>query len=384
MTVPPLANRKPGAATLLSDPASPQPIRLLFRVVDAESTQPIPGAQIRAAYFYPGGRGEGHNLVTDQSGIASVPEPNEGGRPGMNLFVSVAGYVPKAMGFGPNAPSEYLFKAERAVLVAGSVVDQSGAPVPDVRLDASRSEDYKNGSPNTDFQTIHVTTDANGQFVYHYIPQSYDEVNFNLSADGYAVTRATVSVRSSDATNAHLIIKRGFAVIGRVTDSFGTPVYNAKVREFHNYGHRSVSTETDFNGEFELLGISSPLEPKAEIVVQADGFAPQLKTVELRSPTNVLNFVLAPGVSFRGRVLDEAGRPITNAAVRTDADNQGRCPFQWLTRTDALGRFQWDSAPDSETLFWFEADGYEVIRDLPLVPDGTDLEIKLKRKSSTK
>lgn len=112
--------------------------------------------------------------------------------------------------------------------------------------------------------------------------------------------------------------------------------------------------------------------------------APQLKPVELREPTNVLNFVLAAGVWFHGRVIDEAGQPIANAAVRTDSDNQGRRPFQWFTRTDDDGRFEWNSAPTQETLFWFEADGYEVIRDIPMVPDGKDLEIKLKRKRGSK
>jgi len=132
-----------------------------------------------------------------------------------------------------------------------------------------------------------------------------------------------------------------------------------------------------------LLGVSNPIEPKSEIVAEADHMAPQLKTVELHDATNTLNFVLVPGTLFRGHVIDEAGQPITNAAVRTDVGDQGRQPFRWFTRTDTHGHFEWDSAPAQPVLFWFEADGYEVIRDRLITPDGTDFEIKLKRKAKT-
>src|SRR5258708_3337668 len=153
----------------------------------------------------------------------------------MNLFVSPEGYVPKAISFGPDVPSEYVFKAEAAAFVAGVVVDESGAPVPGVALAARCREDYKDGTPNTDFQTTKVTTDTNGRFVYHYIPKSYAEAGFDLTCDGYAVTGARVSMRSTDAANARFVIKRGFAIVGRVTDPEGASIFNAKVKEFHNY-----------------------------------------------------------------------------------------------------------------------------------------------------
>ena len=51
------------------------------------------------------------------------------------------------------------------------------------------------------------------------------------------------------------------------------------------------------------------------------------------------------------------------------------------TQTDAEGRFEWDSAPAEEVLFWFEAEGFKWIRDLPLLPDGSEHEIKLTRKA---
>ena len=297
----------------------------------------------------------------------------------MNVFVSMPGYVPKAVGFGKNAPAEYVLKVQSASLAGGIVVDEQDAPVAGVKLQALRSEDHKSGKPSTDFQTTKVETDLNGRWLYPYIPKSYEEADFYLTCDGYAVTRVSVPMGKPEPANATLVIKRGFAVAGRVTDAQGVTIPGAAVREFHNFGHRKLSTKTDVNGEFLLLGISSPIGPQTEVVVESKGMAPQLRKVELLQPTNVVNFVLTKGNVFRGRVVDESGQPLAGVACRTDSDNQGRRPFEWFTHTDADGRFEWDSAPGEPVLFWFETAGYSTIRDLPLTADGSDHEIKLAR-----
>ncbi len=367
-------------APTLSDSVS-EKIRMRLQVLTGDTGQRLEGATVRAAYFYAGGRGERHELLTDQFGVAAIPEANEGGDPGMNVFVSIPGFVPVAIGLGRNAPAEYVLKIEPAALVAGVVVDEEGQPVSGVILQASPNEDYKSGQPNTDFQTTKVETDAAGRFRYPYLPHSYEEARFALTRDGYAVSHAVVPMEKSESVSAILVIKRGYAVAGRVTDAWGNPIFGASVKEFHNYGHRKLATETDWNGEFLLLGFSSEYEPTAEITVEAHSMTPQLRKIELLQSTNVANFSLTNATLFRGRVLDEFGQPIAGVACRTDSDNQGRQPFRWFTHTDAQGCFEWDSAPAEPTLFWFELDGYEVIRDRLLTANGSDHEITLVRKT---
>jgi RNA polymerase sigma factor (sigma-70 family) len=377
----PFARRSPGMAAAIE---VPQRVRLNFRVVDAVSGEGLAGGQVRAAYFYAGGRGEGHNLVTDGNGNAAIPEANEGGNPGFNVFASVEGYVPIAIGFGENAPDEYLLKLEPAAAARGVVVDEQGMRVEGVRLEALRSEDYKDGSPNTDFQTTRVETDGNGRWVYHYIPKSYNEVGFILTGEGYAVTSASVTMNEPESQNVRLVIKRGFAVVGRVTDAQGAPVFEASVKELHNFGHRKRSTVTDGNGEFALLGLSTNFDSRIHIGIQARGMAAQSQWIELREPTNAVQIVLAKGNVFRGRVMDEMGNPIPKVAVRTDYDfkNQIQTRFEWRTETDASGWFEWDSAPAEVICYWFEADGHEVIRGQPRPADGVEHQIILKSKSA--
>src|SRR5437870_6368643 len=84
-------------------------------------------------------------------------------------------------------------------------------------------------------------------------------------------------------------------------------------------------------------------------------------------------------------VAIDVGDPISEASVRTDYnfEKQIETRFEGQTHTDAEGRFEWDSAPADEICFWFEADGYEVIRGRPMLADGSYHEIKLTRKGES-
>lgn len=368
-------------------PESQDKVRFVLRVVDKETGAGVAGARVRAAYFYAGGVGERHDLLSDADGNAGIPHPNVPGKNAhLNVFVGIEGYVPKAIGIG--RPSEdmkdYLLELDPALAVGGTVVDENGLSVPGVTMQALRTGDHKNGTPNTDFQTTKVTTDADGRWIFHYVPKQYATVEFYLTCTNYAVTRVSVAVGQPESLNATVVIKRGFVFAGRVTDSEGNPVAQATVKEHHNFGYRKLASETDTDGVFALVGIADadPTMPQVELVVEAKGKAPQLHTAQLLSPTNAANFVLAKGKLFRGRVADAAGNPIPDAVVRTDWCDQIPTRFEWLTHTDAEGRFEWDSAPAEETCFWFEADGYDVIRGSPILPDGADHEIKLTRKNN--
>lgn len=389
--------------------------RFIVRVVDRETGVGLPGAKIHAPYFYAGGVGESHDLETDSDGNAPIPERNHPERlAGMNLFVRAEGYVPIAISLhGGDAMTNRTIELEPALSVGGTVVDEQGQPVPGVELQAQRDDSdvfkggeptYKRGAPNTDFQLSKVRTDPDGRWLFPYVPKNYNTIGFQLTCSNYAVTRVSVPVGQPESLNATLVIERGYAVAGQVLDSAGRPVAGATVREYHNFGYRKLSTRTDENGFFVmqglkmprrmLVGFRDPLHPKAEwtepeqkiqIIAEAEGKALQEQTILLANPTNVVDFTLAPGSVFRGRVVDEAGNPVPGAAVRTDFDfqNQIEDPYEWLAHTDEAGRFEWDSAPAKPVCFWFEADGYEVIRSLSIVPDGTDHEISLRRTTRT-
>jgi len=406
--------RPSGARVLVNRPAANLPavettgtVRLRLRVVDAETELGLAGAKVKAVYFYAGGVGEGHELMTDEYGNAAVPESDKPANHGMNLFVSAEGYVPKSMQFN-RSDAEYTMRLDRGLTVSGTVVDEQGQSVEGVKIQVQTPAVQGNGPDSVDLQTSAVFSDSDGRWLCTFIPGVIEEIRFVLTRDDYAVTLPVVPVGKVDLRNLVLVIDRGFTVTGRVTDLEGQPIAGAAVKELNNTGYRRQSTLTYADGTFALQGLLSeyefyrqrPNEANANgtlrirgmagigephgvrVLVQADGFAPQTPTVQLLEPTNVVNFTLAQGNIFRGRVLDQAGNPIPDAVVRTDTDNQGLDKFKWQTRTDAEGRFEWDSAPAEPVLFWFEADGYNWLRDVPLVADGSVHEIKLAQKTT--
>lgn len=416
-------------------------VKILFHVLDAETGDGLANAKIQVAYFGAGGVDEGHDVLTDNNGVAAIPEPDDPTKNhGPNVFVAAEGHVPKVVGFHDGAvPADYTMKLDPAMTAGGLVVGEQGLPVAGVKILIQNPGMEPGQAENVDFQTCPVTNHGDGSWSCSYIPKDYtSEIRFILKKPGYAVTFPVVPVAQVDLTNLVLVINRGFTVTGRITDPQNRPIVNARIKTLPNNSNKRQSTKTDENGVFTLTGVPNddmtgpkwtyeqpaletnnrgaviiragydfygfdqftletntgvPVMVKhlvrwpgetnqrqVNLAMQADGFAPQTATVELLDSTNIANLTLSPGNIFRGRVVDEAGNPISNAIIRTDWDfkNQIETRFNWTTHADGNGRFEWDSAPAEEICYWFEADGYNVIRGMPLPADGSDHEITLK------
>jgi RNA polymerase sigma factor (sigma-70 family) len=385
----------------------PKPAKLLFHVLDAATGKGLPNAKIEAAYFGAGGIGHGDDFLADDNGVVAVSEPDPQDSHGMNVFVAAEGHVPKAVEFdGDASPAEYTMKLEPAMTAGGMIVDEQGLPVPGVKILIQGPGVQQGQAESIDFQTCPVTNQDDGSWSCSYVPLDYtNEIRFILKKTGYATTFPAVPVARVNLTNLVLVINRGFAVTGQIADTQNRPIANARIKTLGGNRDDRQSVRTDEHGVFTLEGVDDwrdgmpqPLQTNEngavvireasvnspfhlDLAVQAEGFAPQTNSVELSVPTNVVNFTLAKGNIFRGRVVDEMGIPIPNAVVQTDFDfkHQIEKPYEWTTHTDENGWFEWDSAPAGAICYWFEADRYTVIRGMPLLADGSDHEITLTR-----
>jgi RNA polymerase sigma factor (sigma-70 family) len=390
--------------------------KIRLHVLDSETGIGLAGAQIQIAYFGAGGQGEGHETLTDGIGDADIAEPDNPTRNhGPNVFVTAEGHVPKAIAFGGGRgtplPAEYTLKLDPAMTAGGIVVDEQRALVAGVAIWIEGPGAKHDQIEDIDFQTCPVTNRDDGTWNCSYIPKDWEEIRFILKKPGYAVTFPIVPVKMVNLTNLVLVIDRGRAITGRIVDRQKNPIANARVNILDGNPSKRQSTRTDENGFFILSGVAGaaqrlvgyeqpPVEtndngsviirglvpsgfPQADLAIQAKGFSSQTSAVELVGETNVANFTLLSGNVFRGRVVDQAGHPIPYAVVQTDYNfaSQVHKKFDWTTHTDRSGRFEWDSAPADEVTYWFEADGYEVIRGLPLRADGQEHEITLRTRA---
>ena len=399
----PAAGGSEGAAM-----SPPRNVKMFFHVVEAESGEPLAGTKIHAAFFGAGGQGESHDLRTDASGTGAIPEPDDATRRNCaNLFVTADGHVPKVVGFRNGAvPGDYTMKLDRAMSAGGLLVDEHGQAVSGVEILIQGPGNVRGQIENVDFQTCPVTSQWDGSWVCSYLPRDYtNEIRFILKKPGYATTFPVVPVAQVDLARLVLVMDHGFTVTGQITDAGGNPVGNAEVGIVDGDPDKCQSTATDDHGVFTLAGVPGdadsgqepPVETNAaggfvvrglvaqgprhaDLVLQAGGFASQTVKADLVQTTNVVNFVLPRGNVFRGQVLDEVGAPVANAVVQTDYDFKNQIPkrFDWTTRTDGNGLFEWDSAPAGDICYWFEADGYKPIRGMALAADGSQHEVTLK------
>jgi len=222
-----------------------------------------------------------------------------------------------------------------------------------------------------------VASLPDGQFMFPFAPRGLEILKFRVEKEDYVMSDSEIPA-SQELSQIKLVLKNGVAIAGTVTSEEGVPIVGATVRELSNYGSEPPKNVTDAAGAFILRGVSNHYPDRAlRVIVQAENFRPEIRDVQPSGPTNWIHFKLSKGIRFYGRVVDESGAPIAGAVVRTDSGSDGLDPYHWLTHTDAEGRFEWNSAPSEQALFWFEAPGYSVLRDVPITPDNLPKEIRL-------
>jgi RNA polymerase sigma factor (sigma-70 family) len=357
----------------------PAPARLRLLVLNSQTGEGLPGTKVAAIYFPVGGSGETYHLSTDSQGSVLIPESEIGISPPMNIFVTADGYVPKALRWGAAKESEYTMRLDPAMLLRGTVANEEGTPLEGVKI-AVQGPSTEDPLENMAFHHSDAATVSNssGEWECPFIPQDWEKVTVLLTKEDYAVTIATIPLRPAPL-HTNLVIKRGFAVTGVVKSWMGDPIEGATVREFHEFGYRKLTCKTSSDGSFRLVGFSNPYNDphfakKVKLVIEADGFAPELQNVLIDGQVNKASFVLNKGNIFRGRVVDDSGNPVAGAEVR----NAGQGIFNWQTQTDANGVFDWRSAPSDPLSIHFVAPGYEPLRQAQLVADGSDHEVRLR------
>ena len=356
-----------------NEPSSPQ---MTLQIVETETGNPLANTKLYLFYLFEDGRGERVRATTDANGrlgVAMLQLPFYG----LNMFVTADGHVPKvtSWGFGRAMPTEYTMKLDRGVSVGGVVVDEAGKPIRGAKIEFQNPGNDMTLPENIQFgPDTAAVTDPDGRWSCNMIPPEYSEISLVLTHPGHAETKATLHPQSPDATSSIITMGVGFNVAGIVEDPNGSPVVGAKVREVRLNSEREERSEmTDPAGTFEFKNMKAG---QLILSVQAPGFAPAVQSLEITGNLASIRFPLSPGQLLRGRLVDEAGNPLTNAFAET---TRGREQIKWSTNTDAAGRFEWDSAPQEPLAYSFLAQGFNRVYALTLQADGSEHEIKLTR-----
>ncbi len=186
-------------------------------------------------------------------------------------------------------------------------------------------------------------TDKNGRYRVEVTPGVYRV----RTASKNAAEPVTVEAKSeSKIEDIDLLLLNSRRISGRVIDTSDNPVANAVVViSDDSSDDQRLSPQivtTDANGKFEGWQVSGS---KATFEVAAGGYAQTALTVE--NAEGQIAIILNKGITLRGRVVDELGKPIEWARVGPgpppDPEKKTytlpALPFQHNTYTDASGLF---------------------------------------------
>ncbi len=81
-----------------------------------------------------------------------------------------------------------------------------------------------------------------------------------------------------------------------------------------------------------------------------------------------VEFRLGPGHTIRGRIVNSQGQALDGVTVQA-MDWKGHESLDWTTKTDAEGRFTWDSAPAQPLLLTLTRPGYTMVSQREFRPD---------------
>lgn len=332
----------------------PPSAALAGQVVDQRTGRPVPGAviwpMIDPAAF----------VTADTAGSYRLPawaSPT-----GFWLRATAEGYFQEQAlvlleGTEAVPPVFALWPAE---LLAGTVVDERGQPVPDAEVRVFRSlisEDLR--------EVGHTRTSSRGSFRFPYLSRgrSYDllAVRSGLAPAWASVTLAEDEQAVSDV---RLVLGPARSAGGRVVDPEGQPVAGATVELVRSLAAESPSdqgiladdglyrTETGSDGSFRLADLPGGW---FDVEVRRPGFVPLTSPgVEMRPDDSVADLgtlVLAPGKRLEGRATEPGGAPVAGAEV-------------WVVPDEEAGSRAWKAFREAGPAMVTDPDGRFVLQGL--------------------
>ena len=188
---------------------------------------------------------------------------------------------------------------------------------------------------------------------------------------------------------AVVVLKRGIAVTGTVTDPEGKPVANALVAQGDDRigGSHFPTTRTDQQGHYQLGGFAPG---GAVLTVISPELAPAIRNVNVQeagffSKMASVDFRLEKGHALRLRIVDKEQHPLPGVFIAPDTWRGHRTltDLGIAKRTDAEGRWTWLWAPNDSVEMQIEKDGYISPGTMRLAAQDSEQVITLLRLALT-
>jgi len=370
----------------------PEPTSHLRVTVLNGEDQPIPGAEIRVRVKAAGESDNGVALPTtftsDAQGLADVLWPGQGTER-LTITVSKPDHTARRMLWdlktGDTVPAAHTIKLRGAIRIGGTVVDPDNQPVAGATVILGRywmgGERRGAKGDDVEFERQEHTTGADGRWAAGNIPPEI-LARIGITArhpdflNARVIGNPTRETLASLTNQTHVLtLPRGLDASGRVVDEQDQPIPNATVWLGDRNTAERQETRTDTDGRFTFRNAK---EGRTLFSVLARSYEPATRHQAVQAGMPDVLFRLTAGTVVRGRVENAEGEPLAGARVYLEGDGNIGRTYEFSTRTDDDGRFEWDGAPREPMQFYLYSPGYEQKRNHP-IPPNQDNVIVLRR-----
>lgn len=359
------ANSAEATAGAKSDRAnSPQTAtgQIKIRLVDDESSTPVPKQQLNVEYVVNGERT--HKVLTVNADGAAEFDL----KPGANLeqllistetslkWYAAVGYFWDRGQHADASPGTIELRLARGLSIGGVVQDATGTAIPGADVKVTMRVTSPRQSRRRFIPAI-IKTNEEGKWLWEAAPQDLSRIKLSVSHPDYV---STVFNPEMVASKSHIVqLQKGHEIAGQVTNSSGASIAGAVIRLGNSSELTELpTTQSDADGKFTLRQCPAG---NSHLTIQAPGYAPQIKLVAVPVRSAGLVLPLLPGRDLKVRVVDRAGKPLEGATFSPRgwpailrSPIEGKVVSLWdgalITelRTNSEGRATWSDAPESE------------------------------------
>ncbi|MFA5293668.1 MAG: carboxypeptidase regulatory-like domain-containing protein [Phycisphaerae bacterium] len=349
-------------------------------VIDKQTDEAIKDARVKGA---------GKKIsVTDSNGYCKVTLGKKK-EDYFSVSVEKEGFVPLYFNWGKEVdrviPKEYEFYLEKGTVMGGIVRNDQNEPVKDahITINLYTPEENRKTGPWQRLNDYTITTDADGKWQCDMLPAELlegQQIGFRITHSDYADNRFWI--RQSNTSELQMLqnrefvitVKKGAAIYGYVLDNANRPIAKASVFIGEDrYNPDNLKTKTNDSGYYEFAHAKQGFNV---LTVLANGYAPDMKELNVLDAAQAEDFVLAPANTIRGRVVDVNGNPVANTSLNAD-EWRGYRMVNWNGKTDNDGRFVWNEAPADAVKFDFYKQGYMSSRNNIFTAGQKEYEIVL-------
>ena len=260
----------------------------------------------------------------------------------------------------PGASVEIRMEQYERVKVSGRVVSREGEPMSSVSIYLMRWDSQRRMGQST---TVAVTG-GDGRFQEIGLIVG-DEYVISANAEGYREVETegfTATAEMTQIADLVLLPSGGqFFIEGRVTDTSGLPVHDARV--VTHQGAEDWETRTNENGDYRLGGLSMAVAMELEI------YHPEYAYHEFKilktNQRHDLVLIKADGY-LAGKVIDINGIPIEQATVMVETEEEPASAYvNVAVFTNAYGEFELKHIKDSTVSIYVGDDrNYKIFKDI--------------------